>query len=170
MLCALGTKGVCDRQYTTDIPSIVSILILAVCIMSTRPAPPWDSYASDDESSYFVGSANSATETDSDVPGPGRLLGKAYGFLGRKAEDCISSAAAKLGLGPRATALKVRRLIREGSAIKPSSQKKLKKAGVRLVKHIRSATNSRIWAPCHIFIIIQVRCCINPRSGIGRSH
>lgn len=105
--------------------------------MNTRQTLPQDPHTSDDESSYFLGSYNSSSETDSDVPGPGRLLGKAYGFFGRKIENVLSVAAVKVGRGPRATAIKIRRLIRESTPIKSSSHKKLKKAGKHLVKYTR---------------------------------
>lgn len=105
--------------------------------MSTRVTPPLESYYSDSETSYFLGSYDSSTETDSDVPGPGRLLGKAYSYLGKKFENSLSKVAVKFGLGPRATALKMRRLIRKGAPTRLSSQKKLKKAGKRLVEYIR---------------------------------
>lgn len=107
--------------------------------MSMRPNPREheDSHTSDDESSYCIGSYNSATETDSDIPGPGRLLGKAYGYLGKKVEASFSTAAMKFGLGPRATAVKIRHLVRDGTPLRPASRKKLKKAGKQLVKYVR---------------------------------
>lgn len=105
--------------------------------MSTRSASHRDHCASDSESSYFAGSYNSSTETNSDVPGPGRLLGKVYSFLGKKAENALSVVAVKVGRGPRETATKIRQLIRESTLIKPPNRKKLKKAGKRLAKYIR---------------------------------
>lgn len=104
--------------------------------MSIRQSPLWKSYQSDSESSYYIGSYNSSTESDSDIPGPGRLLGKVYNILGKKAEICISEAAVRLGRGPRATAMKIRRLAREGSLLKPHHGKELKKAGRRLVRYV----------------------------------
>lgn len=105
--------------------------------MDTRPVPLRSVYPSDDESSYCIGSYNSGAETDSDVPGPGRLLGKAYVCLGKKVETGFSNAAMKFGLGPRATAVKIRRLVRECPPLRPASRKKLKKAGKQLVKYAR---------------------------------
>lgn len=122
------------------------VLILPMATMNTCATPFRDMYASDRESSCFLGSHNSATETDSDVPGPGRLLGKAYGFFGRKVENCLSVVAVKLGYGPQAIAVKIRRLARlrkEGRA-KSNNEKKLEKAGKQLVKHIRYAAQSNI--------------------------
>lgn len=104
--------------------------------MNTNSRSPLEPYASDSESSYCIGSFNSGTETDSDVPGPGRLLGKAYSFFGKKAENVLSVATVRVGRGPHATAMKIRRLNCESTPIGLSSQK-LKKAGKRLVKYIR---------------------------------
>lgn len=103
--------------------------------------PPQTTYASDNESSHFLGSFNSATETDSDVPGPGRLLGKAYGFLGKIAEDYLSVIALKLGRGSEAAAMKVRRLIQAEGTVKPGKEKELERAGRRLVKYVRYAAH-----------------------------
>lgn len=93
--------------------------------------------ASDSESSYCVGSLNSSSVTDiSDIP-PGRLLGKSYVFLGRKAENCLSMAAEKLGFGPRPTAMRIRRLIQKNDPLESSNCKQLKNAARRLVKYAR---------------------------------
>ena len=103
---------------------------------SIPPTSPYSpSLAS--ESSYFLGSYNSNTATNSDVPGPGRLLGKFYGFLGRKVESVASRAVVKLGSGPHEAAMTMRRLIREGTLVKVSNEKKFNKAGKTLVKYIR---------------------------------
>lgn len=103
----------------------------------TSQIPPRAQSPSGSESSYFLCSFNSSTETNSDVPGPGRLLGKAYGFFGKKVEKRLSVAAVKLGLGPRATAMTIRRLARKGTNIKLSGRKKLKSAEKRLMKYVR---------------------------------
>lgn len=107
--------------------------------MGMRPNPHQQegSHTSDSESSYCIGSYNSATETDSDIPGPGRLLGKAYTFFGKKVESIISKTAVKLGRGPRATAIKIRRLVQEDTPLGPASRKKLNKAGKQLMKYVR---------------------------------
>lgn len=98
-------------------------------------------YTSENASSYFLGSINSATETDSDIPGPGRLLGKVYDFLGRITDNCLSTIAVKFGLGPQATAMKIRRLVQGECTVKPGKKKELKKAGRRLAKYIRYASH-----------------------------
>ena len=105
--------------------------------MGTSSTPFQSSRQPDSESSYFPGSFNSATETDSDAPGPGRLLGKAYGYLGRKLENRLSGVAMKLGRGPRATANRIRWLAQGSTPCDQIKQKKLEKTGKCLVRYIR---------------------------------
>lgn len=134
--CSRRTRLVIDN-VSPSFPYLVLVFTFIIArkrTMSTMQSPKPISYPSD---SYFVGSYNSATETDSDVPGPGRLLGKAYDFLGKKAENGISRAAITLGLGPRATARRIRRIITEDVLVKPCNEKRLKKAGKQLLKYIR---------------------------------
>ena len=105
-------------------------------IMSIASEPHRDSYSSDNEI-HFLGSFNSMTQTDSDIPGPGRLLGHVYSFFGRKLEDCLSVSAVKLGFGPHATALKIRRLAQEAGSRELFHEMRLEKARNRLVKYVR---------------------------------
>lgn len=140
MLCACVLKTPAPGNVPPSFSSLsllFAIILVLTKTMNTRPTSQRDSHSSDSESSYFIGSYNSATETDSDIPGPGRLLGKAYGYLGKKVETSFSTAAMKFGLGPRATAVKIRRLVREGPPLRPASRKKLEKTGKQLVKYVR---------------------------------
>lgn len=105
--------------------------------MTTIQPGPRNSCPSDDESSYCIGSFNSSTETSSDIPGPGRLLGKAYGHLGKTIERYISAVAVKVGRGPRLTAMKMRRLNRGNGTLDSSNLKKLEKAGKRLASYVK---------------------------------
>lgn len=99
--------------------------------------PTSDPTSADGESVYCISLTHSSTETGSDVPGPGRLLGKAYGVFGRKVESGLTMAALKLGYGPRATAVKIRRLVQGGAPVKINDNKKLNKAGKKLLKYVR---------------------------------
>ena len=55
-------------------------------------------------------SAESRNETESDIPGPGRLLGKVYTKLGRKLETVLNLAVRSIGRGPAPTASEIERL------------------------------------------------------------
>ena len=57
-------------------------------------------------------SAESSNETASDIPGPGRLLGKFYAKLGQKLETVLNLTARSTGRGPTPTANKIERLAR----------------------------------------------------------
>ena len=50
----------------------------------------------------------SRNETESDLPGPGRLLGKVFSSVGRLLERSLSSVAEQKGYGPKAIALEIR--------------------------------------------------------------
>lgn len=52
--------------------------------------------AAADIDDYFTCSVSSTGETADDLPGPGRLLGNAYGFFGRKLENGLGWTAKKL--------------------------------------------------------------------------
>lgn len=55
-------------------------------------------------------SAESRNETASDIPGPGRLLGRVYAELGRELEAILSFVARRVGRGPATTARRIQRL------------------------------------------------------------
>ena len=57
-------------------------------------------------------SAESSNETASDIPGPGRLLGKVYAKLGQKLETVLNLAARSTGRGPAPTANEIEQLAR----------------------------------------------------------
>ena len=52
-------------------------------------------------------SAESRNQTEDDLPGPGRLLGKLYASLGRKLESAMGSVAYSMGKGPAQKAERV---------------------------------------------------------------
>ena len=136
--------------------------------MSANRTLPWETHASDSESSHFLGSYKSSTETDSNIPGPGRLLGKAYSFIGRKAEKYLSIVAVKFGYGPRATAVKIRRLsrIRGAGQAKQRNMKKLERAGKQLVRHIRYAAYlNKHSTSSVIFMTFEIERSINAGSS-----
>ena len=56
--------------------------------------------------------AESRNGTESDIPGPGRLLGKIYAKLGRKLETVLNLAARSTGRGPAPTANEIEQLAR----------------------------------------------------------
>lgn len=88
----------------------------------------------DDTDSHFAGSVNSQTETTTDNPGPGRILGKLYGFVGRRIENGLGMVAMHMGYGPRATVVKIRRLRGNNTNTK---KRKLESAGSRLVRYVK---------------------------------
>ena len=55
-------------------------------------------------------SAESNNATESDIPGPGRLLGEVYAKLGRKLETVLNLAARSTGRGPGPTANEIEQL------------------------------------------------------------
>lgn len=135
------------RTHASILYSLIFIPSLDfMVIMSTSSTPPCDMDAFDSASSYFLCSTNSATETDSDVAGPGRLLGRLYDRIGEEIEDGLSTVADKLGYGPQALAVKIRRFtrIRGEGLVDLDDEEKLKKAGKRLVKYIRYAAPSNM--------------------------
>lgn len=76
---------------------------------------------------YEVCSIASTNETTGDLPGPGRVLGNVYGYLGKKVEEGLGSIAEKFGHGPRATALKIKRIHDDEALSHIARQKKLRK-------------------------------------------
>lgn len=54
----------------------------------------------------------STNATTSNLPGPGRLLGRLLGFLGRRLEHVFNDFATKLGMGPEAVGQEIRKLRR----------------------------------------------------------
>ena len=52
----------------------------------------------------------STNDTASNLPGPGRLLGNAYSYAGRRLERAVGAVVHKAGLGPNATYSKIQDL------------------------------------------------------------
>ena len=51
----------------------------------------------------------SSHETERDIPGHGRLLGKAYQAIGKRVESISGRIAARCGFGPNAVAIRISR-------------------------------------------------------------
>lgn len=86
---------------------------------------------------YEVCSLASSNETADDLPGPGRTLGKLYGFLGQRIESGLGRAAERMGYGPKVTALKIQRLQRGEVLLSASARRKqLEKNCKRLVRYV----------------------------------
>lgn len=49
----------------------------------------------------------SSNATESDLPGPGRTLGRVYGYLGRHLKRALGALAERKGLGPQQVALRI---------------------------------------------------------------
>lgn len=88
--------------------------------------------------------AESRNETVSDIPGPGRLLGKVYAKLGRNLEAVLNLAAHSVGTGPVSTAKEIEGLAQmlkgtscENKVIVMKLEEKLKKSCKVLVKYTR---------------------------------
>ena len=81
-------------------------------------------------------STNSSTETASNIPGTGRILGIAYDFLGKRLEDGLVTLAHSLGRRPRAVAVRIRKT-RTQSLQPEVRQRELENAGKSLVEYIR---------------------------------
>lgn len=91
----------------------------------------------DGASNYTLVTENSLSMTESDLPGPGRILGNVYSKLGLIAEHVLSLIAVRMGRSPRQTADKLRKLIQENSFRKPADLGKVQKVGKRLLKYLR---------------------------------
>ena len=63
----------------------------------------------------------STNATQSDLAGPGRLLGKLYGVGGRALESPLSVAAQRVGLGPDACMRRIREELSDDRLL-PSAQ------------------------------------------------
>ena len=75
----------------------------------------------------------SYNDTESDRPGPGRLLGNVYSFLGGHLEDFLNDLSLKMRTEPRYVAIRIRRCLETGS---PShGQKMIRKEVDTLLKH-----------------------------------
>lgn len=57
----------------------------------------------------------SSNETASDIPGPGRLLGKLYSSIGLRLETCLNSFAERRGMGPQVIACRIKNRWRDAS-------------------------------------------------------
>lgn len=78
-----------------------------------------------------------STETMSNNPGAGRNLGNFYGIVGKRLNNGMSMVAVLLGYGPRATAVRIYRLLLDEDIGPSSREKKVAKAGRRLVAYTR---------------------------------
>ncbi|THH07041.1 hypothetical protein EW145_g3662 [Phellinidium pouzarii] len=58
-----------------------------------------------DADGFTFCSASDSMETNDDLPGTGRILGKIYDFTGRLLENQLGDIAERLGYGPRAAAV-----------------------------------------------------------------
>ena len=56
----------------------------------------------------------STNATESDLPGPGRTLGKVYKNIGRRLEEFLNDLAERKGLGPSAVAIRIKNRVDEG--------------------------------------------------------
>ena len=57
---------------------------------------------------------SSTNDTASNLPGPGRLLGNAYSYAGRRLERAVGVVAHKAGFGPNAVYQKIQELNKIG--------------------------------------------------------
>ena len=57
---------------------------------------------------------SSTNDTASNLPGPGRLLGNAYSYAGRRLERVVGVVAHKAGFGPNAVYQKIQELNKIG--------------------------------------------------------
>lgn len=84
---------------------------------------------------YNLCSLPSSNETASNLPGPGRMLGNFYGFLGRRLGIGMSRAAERMGYGPRVVAMRIQRTW-ESPALDLARRRKLKKNCIRLARYV----------------------------------
>ena len=87
-----------------------------------------------------------STETMSNNPGAGRNLGNFYSIVGKRLNNGMSMVAVRLGYGPRATAVRIHRLLLDEDIGPSSRERKVAKAGRRLVAYTRYALFSIITA------------------------
>ena len=85
---------------------------------------------------YEVCSLSTSNETEDDLPGPGRTLGKLYNFLGQKVENGLSKAAESMGYGPNIIALRIQR-IQENPGLDLRRRRKLRANCRRLARYVR---------------------------------
>lgn len=86
---------------------------------------------------YEVCSLTSSAETADDLPGPGRLLGNLYSFIGRKFENRVGSVVVRMGYGPTVSALKIQRIEEDQSLCYSVRRKKLRKNCKLLAQYLR---------------------------------
>ena len=88
---------------------------------------------------WEVCSATDTNETADNLPGHGRLLGNLYSIVGRKLEAKLGHAADKMGLGPRTTARKIRRIVIEDEEgyIWNNNLKKAERKCKQLVRYVK---------------------------------
>lgn len=77
---------------------------------TTRSANDWRRFYPAD---IDIVEIDSSDGTDSDLPGPGRILGNIYQRLGHRLESVLSVLAQRKGEGPRAVAVRVRKRAQE---------------------------------------------------------
>ncbi|KAH8113660.1 hypothetical protein DFH11DRAFT_1727646 [Phellopilus nigrolimitatus] len=82
-------------------------------------------------------SSISSNATADNLPGPGRLLGNLYMFLGRRLEAAASRYMEKRGYGPEASKERLERLCRDGGSPCDVDRKSRKEAK-NLLKYVRS--------------------------------
>lgn len=82
-------------------------------------------------------STASTNETADNLPGPGRILGNIYVALGRRLENGIGLAAGKMGIGPRAIALKIRKVQEDRLLSGPKRFNKLEKYSKQTAKYLK---------------------------------
>lgn len=83
----------------------------------------------------------STNRTESDLPGPGRLLGKLYSSLGRRLERGINAIAVRRGYGPLSAAERFRSKygrrgdVRDETSVKGAQDRKDCKKLIRYTKY-----------------------------------
>lgn len=137
--------------------------------LGTRPSS--DYFPVDNDSIYTFVTTNSSLRTESDRPGPGRNLGNLYSYVGLKVEALLSTAAVRIGRGPRQTAKRIRQLTQQDILRKSSRHVELQKAGKRLVKYVRYVDPIELtfYAPC-LYLISKVGYRVNTGRGTERNY
>ena len=129
LLLFLGKWGMCSVSYIILSTSLALLPDPLSLYMSESPKP-------DPDYAYEVCSLSTSNETEDDLPGSGRTLGKLYNFLGQKVESGLSGAAERMGYGPNAIAMRIQR-IQENRGLDLRRRRKLRANCKRLVCYIR---------------------------------
>lgn len=102
-----------------------------------QPANVDDSAFQSTADDYTLCSISDSNETADNLPGPGRTLGNAYFFFGRKLENRLSWAAERLlHRGPRITALRIQIIYDDESISTSARNKKIEKKCQRLNRYV----------------------------------